>query len=100
MKKKSIQSHSCPDMDKETRNKLKRKKLCFTCKEPWEASHQCLGKVKIHYIEVFPNSDNESDTTQTPSKEPGISEEAPSLNEAKKPHPRIEGGTITSLKIP
>jgi hypothetical protein len=29
-----------------------RKKLCFTCKDPWVPSHRCMGKGEIHYIEV------------------------------------------------
>lgn len=84
-------------MDEETRNELRRKKISFTSKEPWEPGHRCLGKGKIHYIEVLPNSDSESDTTQPPSKELSIYEEAPPLKATRKPLPRIEGGTIAIL---
>lgn len=46
------------------------------------------------------NSDNENNAMPTPSKEPSISEEVLNLEEAKgnkKPHPKIEGGTIATL---
>ena len=38
---------------------MRRRKLCFNCKESWELGHRCLGKGKIHYIEVM--SDSEED---------------------------------------
>lgn len=87
-------------LHEETPNELRRKKLDFTCKDPWEPGHRCLGKGKIHYIEVVSDRDNETDTTPAPSRGPSISKEVTSLEEAtkdKKPHPRIEGGTITTL---
>jgi hypothetical protein len=40
-------------MDEATRRELRRKQLCFTCKEPWEPGHKCMVKGKVHYIEVF-----------------------------------------------
>ena len=39
----------------------RRKKLCFSCKEPWEPGHRCMGKGKVHYIEVVSDSDEEED---------------------------------------
>jgi hypothetical protein len=41
---------------------LRRKKLCFSCKESWVPGHKCVEKDKTnkaHYIEVY--SDNDSD---------------------------------------
>ena len=38
---------------------MRRKKLCFTCQEPWVPGHRCVGKVKAHYIEVYSNGDEE-----------------------------------------
>ena len=46
------QSARPPRMDPETQNDLRRKKQCFSCKEPWEPGHHCMGKGKIHLIEV------------------------------------------------
>ena len=46
------QSTRPPRMDPETQNDLRRKKLCFSCKEPWEPGHRCVGKGKVHLIEV------------------------------------------------
>ena len=48
-------------MDEATRRELRRKQLCFTCKEPWQPSHRCMGKGKIHYIEVVSDSEEEID---------------------------------------
>jgi hypothetical protein len=44
-----------------TKRELRRKQLFFTCKEPWEPGHKCMGKGKIHYIEVLSNSEEEED---------------------------------------
>ena len=40
-------------MDDDTRNELRRKKLCFTCQEPWIPGHRWLGKGKAHCFEVY-----------------------------------------------
>jgi hypothetical protein len=37
-------------MDEETRRELRRKKLCFSCKEPWELGHRCMGNGKVHFV--------------------------------------------------
>jgi hypothetical protein len=46
-------------MERNTRRELRRKKLCYTCKEPWNPSHKCMGHGQVHYIAV--TSDNEED---------------------------------------
>jgi hypothetical protein len=33
-------------LDEATRRELRRKQLCYTCKEPWEPGHRCMGKGK------------------------------------------------------
>jgi hypothetical protein len=48
-------------MDETTRRELRRKHLCFTCKEPWDPTHKCMGKGKAHYIEVISNDEEEED---------------------------------------
>jgi hypothetical protein len=48
-------------MDEATHNELRRKKLCFTCKDPWEPGHMCMGKGKAHYIEVLSDSEEEEE---------------------------------------
>jgi hypothetical protein len=48
-------------MDETTRRELRRKQLCFTCKEPWEPGHKCMGKGKAHYIEVISDDEDEED---------------------------------------
>jgi hypothetical protein len=53
-----------PKMDEETRRELRKKKLCFSCEEPWALGHRCVGKeriVKAHYIEVCSNSNSDED---------------------------------------
>jgi hypothetical protein len=39
-------------LDNETRRELMRKKICFSCRDPWVPGHRCMGKGEIHYIEV------------------------------------------------
>jgi hypothetical protein len=50
-----------------------RKKLCFTCKDPWVPDHRCMGKGEIHYIEVAADSvesdEGEQDDGSTSSEE-------------------------------
>jgi hypothetical protein len=43
-------------LDDETRRELMRKKLWFTCKDPWVPGDRCMGKGEIHYIEVAVDS--------------------------------------------
>ena len=38
------------------RDELRRKKLCFTCFQPWTPGHKCT-KEKAQYIEVFYDND-------------------------------------------
>lgn len=47
--------------DQESRNELRRKKLCFSSKEPWEPGHRCLGKGKLYLIEVHSKDEDESE---------------------------------------
>ncbi|XP_059067585.1 uncharacterized protein LOC131858373 [Cryptomeria japonica] len=58
-----------PKFDPEFRNELRRKKLCFTCKEPWEPGHQCSGKGKVHLIEVHLDGDEEHVADSDPDNE-------------------------------
>ena len=47
-------------LDDDARRELKKKRLCFTCKEPWAPGHRCaVGKA--HFIEVFSESSGEED---------------------------------------
>jgi hypothetical protein len=69
-------------LDDETRRELMRKKLCFTCKDPWVPGHRCMGKGEIHYIEVATDSvdsdEEEQDSGSTSSEEePSHAEEQP-----------------------
>lgn len=51
-------------LDEATRQDLRRRKLCYTCKELWELRHSCLGKGKIHYIEVMSDDEDEHEDTE------------------------------------
>jgi hypothetical protein len=42
-----------------------RKKLCFSCRDPWVPVHRCMGKGQIHYIEVESGSEEEDEDIQT-----------------------------------
>jgi hypothetical protein len=48
-------------VDENTVRELRRKQLCFTCKEPWNPSHKCMGCGQVHYIEVTSNNEEEED---------------------------------------
>jgi hypothetical protein len=48
-------------LDEDTRRDLRSKKLCYTCRDPWQPGHRCLGKGKIHYVEVVYDSEEEED---------------------------------------
>jgi hypothetical protein len=46
-------------LDENTKRELRRKQLCYTCKEPWNPSHKCMGRGQVHYIEVNLNNEEE-----------------------------------------
>ena len=48
-------------MDNDTQQDLRRKKLCFTCQEPWVPGHRCSGKGKAYYIEAYSDSGEDED---------------------------------------
>jgi hypothetical protein len=56
-------------MDDNTRRELRRKQLCFTCKEPWNPSHKCMGRGQVHYIEVTSDNEEEEDYDQLQNME-------------------------------
>ena len=58
-----------PSLDEASRQVLRRKKLCFNCKGPWEPGHRCLGKGKIHYIEVMSDEEDEQEQEETPMED-------------------------------
>jgi hypothetical protein len=51
-------------IDDNTRRELRRKQLCFTCEEPWNPSHKCMGRGQVHYIEVTSDNEEEEDYGQ------------------------------------
>jgi hypothetical protein len=72
-------------MDEETQRELRRKKLCYSCKEPWEPSHRCMGKGKVHYIEVISDEEDDSENEITHIQVSGQSN-----GKAEPPHLEIE----------
>lgn len=69
------QKNISPKINEESRNELRRKKLCFSCKEPWEPGHHCLGIGKVHLIEVM--FDDEEHEEQEASVEDSDHEDQP-----------------------
>jgi hypothetical protein len=63
-------------MDDATRQDLRRRKLCFSCQEPWVPGHRCAGKAKAHYIEVFSNSGDDEEEEEQGQKEDSPTTEA------------------------
>jgi hypothetical protein len=64
-------------LDDAMRHDLMRRKLCFTCKDPWVLDHRCMGKGQIHYIEVVADNDEEQQGSQAHDSESTSSEEEP-----------------------
>jgi hypothetical protein len=53
-------------MDEETWRDIRCwKKSFYSCKEPWEVSHRCMEKGKIHYIEVLFDDEDDGDDETT-----------------------------------
>jgi hypothetical protein len=48
-------------MDEETQRELRWKNIFYNCKEPWEPRHCCMGKGKVHYIEVLFDEEDDSE---------------------------------------
>lgn len=61
-------SHYKPSEVEASKNELRRRKLCFICRETWQPRHRCLGKGQIHYIEVVSDEEMQSDEVE-PEKE-------------------------------
>jgi hypothetical protein len=78
-------------LDDETRRELMRKKLCFSCRDPWAPGHRCMGKGEIHYIEVASDSvdseEEEQDNGSTSSEE----ESAPAEEHPPRRPPTLVG---------
>jgi hypothetical protein len=45
-----------PKLNDDTRQELSRKKICFSCRDPWVLRHRCMGKGEIHYIDMAANN--------------------------------------------
>jgi hypothetical protein len=102
-------------LDDHARHELMRKKLCFTCKDPWVPIHRCMGKGEIHYIEVEVDIDDEKHDSESTSLEedPSHAEDHPprtpltplGAQTLVEPHPRekvkirapTKGGFIATL---
>jgi hypothetical protein len=71
-------------IDDNTRRELRRKKLCFTCKEPWNPSHKCMGREQVHYNEVTLDDEEEDEYGQIQNMEAEMleatEEEVPELD--------------------
>ena len=72
-----------PLLDEDTRRELRRKKLCFNCMEPWEPRHHCLGKGKIHYIEVMSKDEEEEYVPKAAEEEQPAGQEV-NLNRSER----------------
>jgi hypothetical protein len=89
-------------LDEATRRELRRKQLCYTCKEPWEPGHRCMGMGKIHYIEVLSDSEEEEDEVgHLQNMEVAQTDEENTQEDCKEEtmhkQPRIKKPVITSI---
>ena len=46
------------------KEELRRKKICFTCQQPWVPGHKC-AKGKAHYIEVLSEDEEEGEDEES-----------------------------------
>ncbi|XP_057823527.2 uncharacterized protein LOC131035817 [Cryptomeria japonica] len=60
-------------LDNETLNELRRKKLCFQCREPWDLSHKCPLKAKANQMESFSAEESQSEDEEQQSESDGES---------------------------
>jgi hypothetical protein len=56
-------------VDENTRRELRRKKLFFTCKEPWNPTHKCMGRGQVHYMDVTSDNEEEEEIGQIQNME-------------------------------
>jgi hypothetical protein len=88
-------------VDEATKRELRRKQLCYTCKEPWELGHRCMGKGKIQYIEVLSNSEEEDDVGHLQNMEVAQAKEEHTHGEEEEEsmlkQTRIKKVVITSI---
>ena len=54
------ESQNKKPLDDDVQRDVRRRKLCFTCQEPWAPRNQCAAG-KAHYIEVFSDSEEEEE---------------------------------------
>jgi len=71
-------------MDEATRRELRRKQLCFTCKEPWDPGKKCMVKGKDHYIEVISDDEEEEDSSHIQKMEENTPRMDPTENEEEE----------------
>jgi hypothetical protein len=87
-------------MDEETQREIRRKNLCFSCKEPWELAHRCMGKGKVNNIEVLPYSDGEEEARQAyGNKQSSSDDEKPCMEDkdVEKLCVEAKGGIIATI---
>ena len=73
-------------IDDDARRELRKKRLCFTCQEPWAPRHRCAAG-KAHFIKVFFDDNEEED--EEDDEEVGDSEMA--QDQLPPPPPRTGG---------
>lgn len=95
-KEKKAPQHDWPKrdrLDEDTYRELRRKNICFNCKEPWEPIHHRLGNGKIHYVDVLSNEKEKKGANQSTKEEPpqkeAIEEEKP--KQPEEPPERAKG---------
>lgn len=84
------------EFDGKACNDLHRKKLCFSCKEPWKLGRRGLGKGNVHYIEVvFDNEEEEKSKHIQGSGHSDLDNEQ--LRDEDQPPKVVKHRTITTL---
>jgi len=78
-------------LDDETRQEVMRKKLCFSCRDPWVPGHRCMGKGEIHYIEVATDSLDSEEEEQDSGSTSSAEESTPTKEKPPRRPPTLVG---------
>ena len=89
-----------PPLDREALNDLRRKKLCFYCKGPYDANHDCplRPKGKANRVMWAYYEDSESENSEQPEHSDESETETPEHRVEVEPELQIQEGRLSSIQ--
>lgn len=76
--------------EEEDREECRRKHICYHCRERWERGHCCLGKGKVHFVEVRSKSEDIDDEGKPQN-------DADNSSDEEQPHDEGKSSTVATL---